>query len=397
MEEFDTTSFLIIFIIAIVAPLIPELPFNLRLPSVIIEIILGVIVGPYVLNLLTLQGGLVFFQTFGLTFLFFLAGLEIEFNQIKGRPINLAIRGWIISFIIAILTASFLHLIGFIRSTPFVAIALSTTAMGVLIPILKDSERLETQFGKFVIGAGLAGEFFPIILISLLSSSNNEQTVPAILLLIFTVITTLIAVVAIYYRPPAFLEILSEHINSSSQLPVRLCILILMILVHFAHEFRLDLVLGAFAAGMIVNIATKSEVGKEVRHKLEAIGFSFFIPIFFVSTGISFDLSALTESTHTLLRIPVFLFLFLLVRGLPVFIYRHQLSKFELIELALFSSTALPLVVAITHIGVETGQMRTDNATALVGAAMFSMILFPVLALIIRGNGESVTSSSNSD
>ncbi|MBR8828356.1 MAG: cation:proton antiporter [Gomphosphaeria aponina SAG 52.96 = DSM 107014] len=367
--------------IALIAPLIPELPLKLRFPTVIIEIVLGVIVGPYVLKLITLQEGLIFFQTFGLTFLFFLAGLEINFNQIQGRPINLAIRGWFLSFIIAILVASFLHLIGFIRSTPFVAIALCTTAMGVLIPILKDTGRLETQFGKFVVGAGLTGEFFPIISISLLSSTNHEQAVPAILLLIFTLITISIGLVAIYYRPPRFLEILSTHINSSSQLPVRLCLLIMMILIHFAYQFKLDLVLGAFAAGMIVNLATRNEVGKLVRYKLEAIGFSFFIPIFFVSTGINFDLGSLLESTNTLLRIPVFLFLFLLVRGIPVFIYRHQLSKPELIELALFSSTGLPLVVAITHIGVETGQMLTDNATALVGAAMCSMIIFPLLAL----------------
>ena len=180
-------------------------------------------------------------------------------------------------------------------------------------------------------------------------------------------------------------QLLGRTLHASSQLPVRICILLLVGLVVLASQFGLDLILGAFAAGMVVRLASEGNKGEVLREKLEAIGFGFLVPLFFVLSGIKFDLAALLESSDALLRVPFFLALFLLIRGAPsLLIYRNTLEKHERLPFVLYISTALPLIVAITDIGVQTGRMRSDNAAALVGAGMASVLLLPLIALTLR-------------
>jgi Kef-type K+ transport system membrane component KefB len=177
--------------------------------------------------------------------------------------------------------------------------------------------------------------------------------------------------------------------HASSQVPVRLCLLVIAALVVLAEQLGLDMILGAFAAGSVVGLASRGEGGVILRHKLDAIGFGFLVPMFFVTSGIKFDVEALLASPSALLRLPVFLLCFLVVRGVPVCLYRREVEQADLLPLALYAATALPLVVAITEIGVATGRMRTDNAAALVGAAMLSVLLFPLSALILRRRGQT--------
>lgn len=173
--------------------------------------------------------------------------------------------------------------------------------------------------------------------------------------------------------------------HSSAQLAVRLCVGILLALVFVADRFGLDILLGAFAAGVIVGVVVRGAPGEAVRRKLEGMGFGFFVPLFFVVTGINFDLDALLESTKALIELPIFLLLLLLIRGLPaVILTRRDLPRFELAPFALLSATGLPLIVAITAIGTEAGLMRTDTAAALVGAGMLSVFLYPFLAFELR-------------
>ena len=266
-----------------------------------------------------------------------------------------------------------------------IATALATTAVGVLLPILRDSGELKTRFGNLVMGAGAVGELGPVVVVSIVLTREHTAWHQTALLLAFAAIALTAAAAALHVRLQPIVQLLGRTLHASSQLPVRICILLMVGLVVLADEFGLDLILGAFAAGMVVRLASEGEKGEVLREKLEAIGFGFLVPLFFVLSGIKFDLGSLLESSDALLRVPFFLALFLLVRGAPsLLIYRNALAKRERLPFVLYISTALPLVVAITDIGVATGRMRSDNAAALVGAGMVSVLLFPLIALTLR-------------
>lgn len=386
----DFISLFIISAVAVISPLVAELPLRRRLPAVVLELGFGIAIGPHVLNLTNAKGALDFLGTLGLAFLFFLAGLEIDFVKIKGRPLKLGIAGWGISLLLAATISLLLSAAGFVRDTELVTIALCTTALGILVPILRDSNELETRLGLMTIGAGTAGEFGPILLMSLVLTGDTPRGVHVALLIVFTVLAVGSAVIAVRYRPPAAIRLLGRGMHATSQLPVRVSLLVLVGLAYLAETLGLDIILGAFAAGLVVALASQGRPGVPLREKLDGLGFGFLIPIFFITSGVHFDLTALLASESSLLRLPVFLLLFLFVRGSPVVLYRHDMPRRELAPLALYSATGLPLIVAISAIGVSTGRMRTDNAAALVGAAMISVFLFPLTALFLRGGWRGV-------
>jgi Kef-type K+ transport system membrane component KefB len=391
----DFRALVIIGLVAVLAPLIVELPPRLRLPVVVAEIGFGIVIGPDVLDLVQVDDLIDFLSQLGLAFLFFLAGLEIELPRIRGRPLKLATQGWLLSIAIAFGFTGILHLSGYVVSELYLSVALATTALGILMPILRDLGELETRFGTFTVAAGALGEFGPILAIALLLSGQGPG-VAAILLAAFTAAALLVAYVAMHWRPPRLLKALQKTMHSSAQLPVRLSVLILLALVYLASREGLDLLLGAFAAGIIVGLVTRSAEAEPLRVKLEGLGFGFFIPIFFVVTGIEFNLSELLDSPSSILRLPLFVLLFLLVRGLPVFLlYRRDLERAERLPLALLSATALPLVVAVTTIAVEAGKMRPENAAALVGAGMVSVFLYPLIALTLRRRGRGAPSPAS--
>src|SRR5262249_28467871 len=225
--------------------------------------------------------------------------------------------------------------------------------------------------------AGAVGEFGPIVLISLVLTAGTEgPLVTGLLMLVFVGITLAGAYTAARGLPASVTGMLSRKLHTSSQLPVRVALLVLGVFVILTQQFGLDPVLGAIAAGVVVNLACQGHNGEVVRHKLEGIGFGFFVPIFFVVTGIKFDLEALTGSQTALLMVPLFLALFLVVRGLPVLMCARHLPRGDLLPQALLAATALPLVVAITEIGLESNRMKADVAAALVGAGMASVLLF---------------------
>ena len=389
--DLNLSTLLIVALIAVAAPLIAELPIGLRLPIVVLEIALGSAVGPHGLGLARAEGVLGFLGILGMTFLFFLAGLEIDFERIRGRPLALAGAGWLLSLALAAGTVAFLAAIGFARAPIMMAIALTTTAIGTLLPILRDDGELETPFGGFVLAAGAVGELGPILAVSLLLTHDTSRWTQTGLMLGFVMIASIAVLLALRVHPPAAVALFSRTMHASSQLPVRICILLLVGLVTLAGTFGLDVILGAFAAGLIVGLANRvgPDTERTLHHKLDAIGFGFLIPIFFVTSGIGFDVASLFASPAALLRVPVFLLLFLVIRGAPALLYTRALGRGDLLPLALYSATALPLVVAITELGVGTGRMRKDNAAALVGAAILSVLIFPLAALALRARARA--------
>lgn len=384
MSPLENTTFLIILTVGVVAPLLVDLSPRLRLPVVVLEICLGIVVGPYVLQWTQVGPVIEVLSRFGLAFLFFLGGFELDFQKIRGKPIQLAVLGWLLSLGLALAAGFILHHNGVILSDLVVAIALASTGLGILLPILRDEGELATPFGAYVVAAGTMGEFGPIVMISLSLEKTHGSLATGLLLVGFTLLAMGAALLAARLRPPYLIQALRKRMHTSSQLPLRGSLLLLALLVLLTREFGLDAILGAFAAGVVVSLASKGENQEVLRRKLEGVGYGFFIPIFFIASGMKFDLNALAQSDSALWRVPMFLLLFLLVRGLPALIYQKVMPRRDRAALAFFSSTSLPLVMAVTEIALNTGRMLPENAAALMGGAVLSVIFYPLIGLGLR-------------
>src|SRR5262245_27719763 len=383
MPLYELHSLLIIFTIAAVAPLLCEV---VPVPLVVLEISLGIVVGPQVLGWAETGPTIAVLARFGLASLFFLAGLETDFPSIRGRPIILAVLSWLASLAICLGVGFSLQGCGIVDSGLIVGAALTTTALGTLMPILRDANELSTRFGAYAVASGAIGEFAPLVLIALiLSSGDGENSGGLLLMLLFTAITVAGALIALNYRPPKLIVVLQEKMETSAQLPVRLAILVVASLAILARNLGLDSILGALAAGVLVALASPGEHGKALERKLDGIGFGFLVPIFFVTTGLHFDLHALMAARLGLLQLPMFLALFFVVRGLPALLLPHrELDIRSRLALGFISATELPLVIAIAAIGVKSGRLQPETAASLVGAGMVSVLLFPIAALALR-------------
>jgi Kef-type K+ transport system membrane component KefB len=369
---------------AVLAPVIAEI-LPVTVPVVVLEIVAGIVGGP-VLGIAKADALLHSLAGLGMGFLFFLAGREIDLSRIAGRPLALAVGGWAMSLSIAFAVAAILERSGMAIPIEFVAVALCTTALGTLLPMMHDARLLPTPFGRHAVAAGISGELFPVILLSVLLTGRTDKPLAGALLIAFSVVAVACAFAAKRVRLPWLSALLGRSMRASSQLPVRLSMLLLVALAYLAEDLGLDVILGAFAAGMVVRLASGPDA-TVLEDKLEAIGFGFLVPVFFVTTGLTFDLDALTGDPTALLALPVFLLAVLVVRGAPALLYRRELDGRDRLGLALCSSTTLPLIVAITAIAQADGYMSSQMAAALVGAGMLSVLLFPALALAVRSRG----------
>lgn len=381
MTEAAIPTLVLIAVAAVLGPIIAELTLGLRIPSVVIELSLGIVMGPYVLHLVHVNGLVTALSDMGLTFLMFLAGFELELSRLKGPPIRLAVVGWLMSLALALGIAFILVSTGLALDTLIVGLALTTTALGTLLPIIDDAGVLPTRFGAFLVGIGTVGEFGPVVAVAVLLT-KKDPVITSLLLVAFVVVAAATAVFATRAHPPKLVSLLRRHLYSSSQLPVRISVLTVLLLVYLAFLLGLDVLLGAFAAGIVVRLFTAGDDSEVIKSKLDAVGFGFLIPIFFVVSGVHFDLHILLSRPSALVRLVAFLFIMLIVRGSPaLLLYRRTLSRAERVPLALFSATGLPLIVVITTIGTSEGRMLPENAAALVGAGMLSVLLFPAIGL----------------
>lgn len=391
-------TLVLIALAAVLAPVISELTGSLAIPEIVIQIGFGILLGPYVFNLAHVDNVVTGLSDLGLSYLIFLAGYELDLNRIRGRPLELAAAGWGVSLVIGLATAFLLVSAGLVRDTVVVGLALTTTAMGTLVPILRDAEVTGTRFGALITAIGTVGEFGPIVAVALLLT-RKDPTLTSLLLLLFVTVAVVTVMVAARDQPPRVVSMLNRHLESSAQLPVRLSLLLIVLLVLLAETLGLDVLLGAFAAGIVVRFFSASSESEAIRAKLEAIGFGFLIPIFFVVTGIEFDLHVFIEQPASLWRVPVFLVLMLLVRGAPVYLlYRKELGPSERPPMAMLSATALPIIVVITSIALEEHRILEVNAASLVAAGMLSVMVFPVASLgFLRRAGIATRPASRAD
>jgi Kef-type K+ transport system membrane component KefB len=390
----DETSLLVIVVTSALAGLLVMLASpKLVIPVVVVELILGIVIGPQVTDLAQVDPTTEFLGNLGLGMLFFFAGYEIDFPRIKGRPMELAGIGWALSLVLAYGIGGALAAAGVVVSYLYTGSAMATTAIGTLIPILSDAGEIRTKFGRYLLGAGAAGEFGPILLVTLILSTTHPLR-EALILVLFVALAVVTGVLAVRTAWRGW-PLIERTIETSSQLAVRLAVVLVFGLVALAAELGLDLLLGGFVAGMITRIALRGREVTVFDSKLMAVGYGLLIPFFFVTSGMSFDLDALTESAEALLKLPLFLALFLVVRGTPaLLLYRGILGLRDRFALAFFCATELPLVVAITTVAIEEGHMHSDTAAGLVGAAIVSTLVYPLIALRLRRDPEAAAAGA---
>jgi Kef-type K+ transport system membrane component KefB len=353
-------------------------------PVVVVELLLGVVLGPQALGLHVNQF-ITFFSDLGLGLLFFFAGYEIDMHRIMGKPLRLALLGWALSLALAYTIGGVLAALGIVLSLLYTGSALATTAIGTLIPILSDAGELRTRFGTYLLGAGAVGEFGPILLLTLILSAQSTVH-NGLILLAFVGLAVGVAVFAVRSSERT-VPLFEQTLESSSQLAVRWILVLVFALALLAFELGLDLLLGGFAAGVITRQLLRTRELPAFDSKLTAVAFGVFVPFFFIVSGMNLDIDALFASVASVLKMILFFLLFLVVRGAPaLLLYRDVLDARARAALALMSSTQLPLVLAITTLAVETGHMRASTAAALVGAAVLSTLVFPILGLRLRGD-----------
>ncbi|GDX31999.1 sodium/hydrogen exchanger [Actinomycetes bacterium] len=373
----DLSSLLVIVAISALVPLIVGLT-RIKVSEVVLLLGGGIIFGPNVLDLIHTDAAIDLLAEMGLGLLFFLAGNELERNAISGKNGKLAAIGWGASLLMAGLVTGGLSAIGFIQDYLGIAIALTTTALGTLLPVLRDAGESNTRFGLFFMGAGAWGELGPIITIAILFGAKSSFV--AILSLTgFAIVALIVALLPQRLNNPRVRAVLQRGYGTSSQTAVRITMLLLVFLLTIASDFGLDAILGAFIAGIIVRRYAPRSEESMLHGRIEGIAFGFFIPIFFIISGANLDIVSIIQNPLTLI---VFFALLLLVRGLPqFFIYRKAIpDAFQRGRFSLLVATGLPMIVAITTLEVETGAMLPRNAAGLVGAGALSVLVFPLVA-----------------
>ena len=374
MSESSLWSLLLVTAVAAVAPVISRLVPG-RPPQVLFLIIGGVIIGPHLLGFAD-SGDIQLVAGLGLGFLFLLAGYELEPALLRQKAGRQALVAWTISAVAAVLIVGGLASLGFVRAFVPVSIALTTTALGTLLPILRDQHMLGGTFGRFVFAAGAVGELLPILATSLFLGAYRTWWEALIIASIGALAYLLVRLTRLI-SGTRIAAIITENRHATSQSTLRITIVLLVALLLITERFGVEAALGAFFAGMVLR-GTATGPGGELDEKLDAVGYGFFIPVFFVSSGMALDVMSIAANPARLL---VFFLLLLTVRGLPaLLVYRKSLPARERVQMTFLTATSLPMLVALSAIGLESGVMLPENAAALVGAGVLSVATFPLIA-----------------
>jgi Kef-type K+ transport system membrane component KefB len=374
--EIGIGSLLAVSVVSLLAPVLLGLFPRLRVPQVVVLIAGGIVIGPEGLGLGS-PGDVRILAEVGLGFVFLLAGYEVDlrlFGQDAGRR---AIVAWLVSLVLALAVVGALAFGGLVHAFVPAALALTTTALGTLLPVLREKGLLHGRLGRYLLAAGAVGELFPIVAIAIFLGTQSRFV--ALISLASVGVLALVLAVAprIVRRESRLGTVIALGQHETSQIVLRATLLLLILLIAVADEFHLDAVLGAFLAGMVLRRWLGANA-TSMEFKLDAVGYGFFVPLFFVYSGMGLDIRSIIEAP---LRVLLFFGLMIVVRGLPaLLVYRGVLSPRERAETVLITATTLPLLVALTEIGLRNGTMLPENAAALVGAGVLTVLLLPAVA-----------------
>ena len=386
MPDIDFGNLLGVLAIALLAPLALGFAPRLKIPAVVLEIVLGVAVGPSALGWLEPDLSVQIVALLGLAMLLFLAGLEVDVRALGGGLLPLAATGFALSLLIGWGAGLSLSAAGWVKDPLLLAVTVSATSLGLVVAVLKDAGRLDTPLGQTTIAASSLADFAAVLLLSLLFSADGKGTGSQLLL--FALFAGIVAVVGVAVATTArnmrLGGVLLRLQDTTAEIRVRAAMVLLIAFAVVAERLGLESILGAFLAGAAVAVLDRdASTHPHFRLKLDAIGYGFLIPVFFIASGMRLDVSGLVHSPEQLLRLPVYVVVLLLARGLPAVLYLRRLGRAGSVAAGLLQATSLPFIVAATQIGTLTGRMNTDTATGLVCAGLVSVLLFPALAVAL--------------
>lgn len=382
-------NLLVVAAVAVLAPLVVRAIPVVRVPSPVLEIVAGIVLGPSVLGWVTIDAPVQVLALVGLAFLLFLAGLEIDVHRLRGRPLRLALAGFALSFAIALGVGLALGAAGLTTAPLLVAITLCATSLGLVVPVLKDAGAVDGDAGRLVVAAASIADFGAVILLSLFFSGASAG-IGAMLLLLGGLALVAVLVTVAVARAGATLpamRALRQLQDTTAQIRVRFAVLLLVGFVALAQALGFEAILGAFLAGAVLRLVDTDAAmtHPQFTAKLDAIGFGFVVPVFFVASGVRFDAGALFASSAAIVQVPLFLLALLLVRGLPAVLYRRRLGARVTVAAGLLQATSLPFVVAAVAIGQELGALSAATGAALIAAGLVSVLVFPSAALAVLG------------
>ncbi|PYT28034.1 MAG: sodium:proton antiporter [Acidobacteria bacterium] len=387
MAEESFRGLAIVAGVAFFVPLLLGFFPRLRLPSVVLEIAVGAVIGPSVLGWVHVDGPIQTLSRLGLASLLFLAGLEIEVEQLRGRLLKVAAESFLLSVALSLTLCYALWSLRFLESPLFVAILLASTALGVVVPILKDANETASHFGQLLIVAISIADFGTIILLALLFSAQGASFGKTLLLLgsIGVLCAMIVFAAAGVVRWRRLTGTLARLQDTTAMIRIRGAAFLLIAFLVLVEKLGLEIILGAFVAGSLLGFIDRDEKKNHplFRTKLQAVGFGVFVPVFFVTSGIQFNLRAFLTSRSALLAVPLFLAVLLIVRGAPALLYRADVGTRDSMVAGLLQATSLPFIVAGVRIGVELGRLSQGTGAALIAAGMLSVLIFPVSALTL--------------
>jgi Kef-type K+ transport system membrane component KefB len=389
MPEVGFTNLLVVSLIALVAPLLLGFAPRLRVPAVVLEIVAGVVLGPSVLGWVEADLVVAVVAVLGLAFLLFLAGLEIDVRRLRGPVLRLAVAGYGVTLVLGLGVGGALDRLGWVGSPVLLAVTLSATSLGLVVPVLKDARQLDGSLGQTVVAAASVADFAAIVLLSLFFSTSEAGTGTRFALLgLFAALVALTAVASLAVSGSMRLSTVVIRLqDTTAEIRVRAAVLLLVGFVALASRLGLETILGAFLAGAVVGLVDRdSSTHPHFRTKLEALGYGFLIPVFFVASGLRLDLAGLVDQPSALLRVPVLAIALLVVRGGPALLLGRRYDGRSVAAAGLLQATSLPFLVTAGQIGVATGTISTTTAAALVCAGLVSVVAYPALALGLLRN-----------
>jgi Kef-type K+ transport system membrane component KefB len=371
---------------ALAAPLALGLFPSIRLPAIVLEIVLGIVIGPQVLGWVSIDTPIQVMSLLGLAFLLLLAGLEVDYERFRGRLLRVTAVGYAISFGLGLVIGLGLHASGLVKSPLLVGIAVSATSVGIVIPVLKDAAQVDTPFGQLVIAGASIAEITPIVLLSLFFSGETSGVGAKLVLLgLFGLFVIAVGVAVLSAeRSMRISAALLRLQDTTAEIRIRV-----LPPAHGLCRACRATRPGGDSRGLprraIVRLVDRDQTITHplFRQKLEAVGYGVFVPVFFVATGVQFQLNALFANSTNLARVPIFLAALLVARGLPALLYRVLTTRRQTLAAALLQATSLSFLVVAGQIGVQLDLLRPAVYAALVAAGLLSVLLFPLTALTL--------------
>src|ERR1700759_1125170 len=386
MPDVSFTNLLVVAAVAVLAPATVGFAPRVRIPAVVLEIIGGIIIGPSGFSWVRVDLPVQILALLGLAFLLFLAGLEIDVQQLRGRLLRFAVLGYLVTLVLGYGAGASFAAVGWVSEPLLLAITLSATSLGLVVPVLKDAGQVHSEVGQTALAAASIADFAAIVLLSLFFSASGGSTGARVVVLgaFAGLVPVTGLVVSSAARSMRLGQVLVRLQDTTAEIRVRFAVLLLVAFTVLAERFGLESILGAFLAGAIVALVDPSpSPHPNFRTKLDAIGYGFLVPVCFVSSGIRLDLTGLLHSPSALVRVPVFLLALLAVRGLPALLGLRTNGPRATLAPGFLQATPLPFIVTATQIGVALGKITAVPAAALVCAGLLSVLIFPLLALTL--------------